>query len=153
MLRPMLILGAIYFGAFAVIAFTFQRLDVSQETLSIVGGAMAYAFLASLGVVWVVHRRRRRGLSDRIVVEYLREHPRVQQTVGRPVEVGTPHGDVHLQAKGGGTATLRVPVAGPMGDATADLVVAKLDAHWEVLGGELEVDGERVPLTGVSGVG
>jgi hypothetical protein len=60
---------------------------------------------------------------------------------------------VHLEGKGGGTATLRVPVAGPAGDATADLVMAKLDAHWEVLGGELEVDGERVPLTGVSGVG
>ena len=153
MLRPVLILGAIYFGAFAVVAFVFQRTDTSQETLSIVGGILAYAFLATLAGVWVVRRRRRRGLSDRVIVAYLAEHPRVQQTVGRPVEVGTPHGDVHLQGKGGGTATLRVPVAGPVGDATADLVMAKLDANWEVLGGELEVDGERVPLTGVSGVG
>jgi hypothetical protein len=153
MLRPLLILGGVFFGAFAVVAFTFQRLDISQETLSIVGGALAYGFLASVVALWVVHRRRRRGLSDRILVEYLAEHPRVQQTVGRPVEVGSPDGDVHLEAKGGGTATLRVPVAGPIADATADLVVAKLDAHWEVLGGELEVDGERVPLTGVSGVG
>jgi hypothetical protein len=145
-------LGALFFGVFAVVAFVFQRLDVSQEALSIVGGALAYGLLASLAAVWLVRRRRRRGLSDRIVVSYLTEHPRVQQTVGRPVEVGSPHGDVRLEAKGG-TANLRVPVAGPHGDATADLVVAKLDANWEVLGGELEVDGERVPLTGVSGVG
>jgi hypothetical protein len=152
MLRATLVIGAIFFGAFAVVAFVFQRLDVSQETLSIVGGGLAYGLLASLAAVWLLRRRRRRGLSDRLVVTYLAEHPRVQETLGRPVEVGPPHGDVRLEPRGG-TANLRVPVAGPHGDATADLVVAKLDANWEVLGGELEIDGERVPLTGVSGVG
>jgi hypothetical protein len=60
-LRPLLLLGGLYFGAFAVIAFVFRRFDVSQEVLSIVGGVMAYAFLVSIGVVAVVRWRRRRS--------------------------------------------------------------------------------------------
>jgi hypothetical protein len=152
MRRTILIIGGAFLGAFAVIAFVFQRAHVSQQTLSIVAGVMAYAFLASIGVLWLLRRRLRRGLSNRIVADYLAAHPRVQQTVGRPVHVGVPQGDMRLDARGG-QANLRVPVTGPSGDATAELVMAKLHAHWEVLGGELVVDGERVPLTGVSGVG
>ena len=39
--RRVLIVGAVLFGAFAIVAFTFRRTGVSQETLSIVGGVFA----------------------------------------------------------------------------------------------------------------
>jgi len=60
-LRVILLIGAILFGAFAVVAFVFRRLDVSQEALSVVGGVLAYAFLVAVAVVLVVHWRRRRS--------------------------------------------------------------------------------------------
>jgi hypothetical protein len=60
--KPILLLGGIYFGVFAIVAFTFRRLDVSQETLSVVGGVLAYAFLMSVAVVAVLRwRSARRG--------------------------------------------------------------------------------------------
>jgi Cytochrome oxidase complex assembly protein 1 len=149
--RLVALLGAVYFGAFAVVAFVFQRLDVSQATLSIVGGALAYAFLVSVAVGWLVQRRRAAGVSQRRVARYLMEHPRVAQTLGKPVRVGAPQGDARL-GRGAGQANLEVPVRGPMGEATAELVMAKLGQHWEVLSGELVLDGERVSLTGVSGL-
>ena len=42
---------------------SFRRFDVSDETLSIVGGVMAYAFLMSVAVLAFV--RWRRGRSTR----------------------------------------------------------------------------------------
>lgn len=55
--RPIVLMGAIYFGVFAVVAFVFRRLDVSDDTLSIVGGILAYGFLVS--VIFVVVRQWR----------------------------------------------------------------------------------------------
>jgi hypothetical protein len=60
--KPILLLGGIYFGVFAIVAFAFRRLDVSQEALSVVGGVLAYAFLMSVAVVAFVRwRSGRRG--------------------------------------------------------------------------------------------
>jgi hypothetical protein len=148
-LRRLLLLAAVLLGVFAVAAFVFRRADVSQATQSIVGGALAYAFIVGAATLWVLDRRRRQGLSERRVVRYLAEHPRVQSAVGRPVRVGAPTGDLRGKA---GQVNLSVPVSGPLGEAVAHLVMARLDSAWEVLAADLVVDGERVPLTGVSGI-
>ncbi len=39
-----------------------------------------------------------------------------------------------------------VPVSGPGGTGTVDLVMARLARHWEVLSATLLVDGDRVRL-------
>ncbi|MEW6581449.1 MAG: hypothetical protein AB1416_01635 [Actinomycetota bacterium] len=63
--RPLVLTGAVYFAIFAVVAVTFRQVGVSDQTLSIVGGVMAYAFLVSavvLGVrVWRQGRREESG--------------------------------------------------------------------------------------------
>lgn len=63
MTKPVLLLGGLYFGVFAIVAFVLQRYDASQETLSIVGGVMAYAYLMTIAVVAVVKWRRSRSRS------------------------------------------------------------------------------------------
>lgn len=63
--RPIVLTGAVYFAIFAVIAVVFRQLDVSQDTLSIVGGVMAYAFIVSAVVIGLREwRRGRRGDGD-----------------------------------------------------------------------------------------
>jgi hypothetical protein len=148
--RKILLLGAIFFGAFAIVSLIVTRSHSSQTIVSIVGGALAYCFLMAVAVLWFRHHRSRRGLSERRISRYLADHPRVQGVVGRPVRVGPIGGEL---TGGAGQATLTVPVRGPVGEAEADLVMARIDAGWEILAAELLVDGERVPLTGVSGVG
>lgn len=61
--KSILVFGVIYFTAFAIVGMSFRRFDVSDETLSIVGGVMAYAFLMSVAVLAFV--RWRRGRSTR----------------------------------------------------------------------------------------
>ena len=58
--KPILLLGGVYFGIFAVVAFVMRRLDTSQAALSIVGGVMAYAYLLTILVIVVVRWRRTR---------------------------------------------------------------------------------------------
>ena len=53
--------GAVIFGVFSVIAFVFRRAGVSQETLSIVGGVLAYAFLAAVVAILVIALAPARG--------------------------------------------------------------------------------------------
>lgn len=60
--KSILVFGVIYFTAFAIVGISFRRFDVSDETLSIVGGVMAYAFLMSVAVLAFV--RWRRGRRD-----------------------------------------------------------------------------------------
>jgi hypothetical protein len=150
--RPVLILGGAFFVCFAVAAFVIRRVDASQTVLSIVGGALAYAFLMGVVIVWIVRRRRGAAAAERAVADYLTRHPRVAATVGRPVSVGGAEAGGRLSSTPG-QANLLVPVWGPRGEATADLVMARLDRGWEVLAAELDWHGERVPLSGVSGVG
>lgn len=143
--RSVLIVGAVLFGAFAIVAFTFRRTGVSQETLSIVAGVFAYAFLAA--VAWIVvsgWRRRGRdaaGAAERFVAR----HPAVLESVGRPVRVGRPEGDVPT-GSGAAQANLVVRVSGPDGVGRVDLVMARLARQWEVLSATLVVDGDRVRL-------
>lgn len=144
--RTLMLVAGVLFGAFLIVAFVFRRLDISQETLSIVGGVMAYVFLATVVVVvWRGWRRARRepGIAAR---RYLSRHPAVAEVVGSPVHVGSPEGDVPAGAASAAQANLAVPVSGPEGEARVDLVMARVAREWEVLSGTLVADGERVPL-------
>ena len=67
--RPVLLLGGVYFGVFAIVAFVMQRLDASQTSLSIVGGVMAYAYLLTIVVIAVVRWRRTRAQEPREAAE------------------------------------------------------------------------------------
>src|SRR5262245_25924772 len=137
--------------------------NVFQATLWMVSGAVAVSVLVVISVGWFVERRRPAGgwfarlhtserqAEERGVARYLMEHPRVTETLGTPVGVGAPEGGARL-GRDPGQANLELPLWGPMGEATAELVMAKLGPHWEVLSGKLVLDGERVSLTGVSGV-
>jgi hypothetical protein len=144
--RTLLLVGAVLFGAFAVVAFVFRRLDVSQEALSIVGGVLAYLFLAAVAVVvWRGWRRAGREPGG-VAARYLSRHPAVAAAVGTPVLVGPPEGDVPTGGASAAQANLQVPVSGPEGDARVYLVMARIAREWEVLSGTLVSDGQRVPL-------
>ena len=59
--RTIVLIGAVLFGVFFLVAFGFRRAGISQEALSIVGGVLAYAFLAAVVAILVLARRRRGG--------------------------------------------------------------------------------------------
>jgi hypothetical protein len=52
--RTILLTGALVLGLFFLVAFGFRRAGVSQGTLSIVGGIMAYLFLAAVVAILVI---------------------------------------------------------------------------------------------------
>jgi hypothetical protein len=142
--RRLLIVGGLAFGTFAIATLVIRRLDGSDQTLSLVGGVVGYVFLV-VAVVILVRGWRNRGAGDKDAVgAFLRGHPAVAEAVGSPVSVGRAGGDV--LGRGHGQATLSVPVSGPAGRGTAEIVMARLGREWEILGGTLEVHGERVPL-------
>lgn len=144
--RTLLLVAAVLFGAFAVVAFVFRRLDVSQETLSIVGGVLAYLFLAAVAVVvWRGWRRARRQ-PGAAAARYVSRHPAVAEAVGSPVHVGPAEGDVPAGGTTAAQANLAIPVSGPAGEARVDLVMARVAREWEVLSGTLVAGSERVPL-------
>jgi Cytochrome oxidase complex assembly protein 1 len=144
--RTLMLVAGILFGSFAVVAFVFRRQHVSDSTLSIVGGVMAYAFLALVVVVVWRGWWRARHQPGAAAARYVSRHPAVAEVVGTPVHVGPPEGDGPV---GKGTAAqinLAVPVSGPEGEARVDLVMARIAREWEVLSGTLVAGGERVPL-------
>ena len=143
--RRILLIGAFLFGAFAIVAFVFRRLDVSQQTLSIVGGAFAYVFLMAVAIIVIGGYRRRARDAAAIAASFVERHPAVLSAVGRPMRVGRPEGQVP-PGKAPAQANLDVLVTGPEGVAKVDLVMARLARRWEVLSATLLHDGERVPL-------
>jgi hypothetical protein len=143
--RAILLTGAVMFGLFFLVAFGFRRAGVSQETLSIVGGVLAYLFLAAAAAIVVVGWRRRRGDAAAAAERFVGRHPAVVESLGRPLDVGRPAGEVP-SGRGAAQANLMVPVSGPAGTGNVDLVMARISRHWEVLSATLVVDGERVRL-------
>jgi hypothetical protein len=143
--RTILLTGAVLFGVFFLVAFAFRRAGVSQEALSIVGGVLAYLFLAVVVAVLVLARRRRGADAAAAGERFVARHPAVIEALGRPLEVGRPEGEVPA-GRGAAQANLMVPVSGPGGTGTIDLVMARMARHWEVLSATLLVDGDRVRL-------
>ncbi len=143
--RTILLIGAVLFGIFFLVAFGFRRAGISQEALSIVGGVLAYAFLAAVVAILVLARRRRRGDAAVAAERFVGRHPAVVESVGRPLEVGRPEGEVP-SGRGAAQANLMVPVSGPEGTGMVNLVMARIARHWEVLSATLLVDGDRVRL-------
>ncbi len=122
-----------------------RRLEVSQQTLSIVGGVAAYLFLAAVAVILVRAWRVKGTDAAGEAVEFVRRHPMVAATVGTPPHVGEPEGEVP-RGSGPAQANLDVVVSGPDGLARADLVMARMGRRWEVLSATLVSEGERVSL-------
>jgi Cytochrome oxidase complex assembly protein 1 len=143
--RTILLTGAVLFGVFFLVAFAFRRAGVSQEALSIAGGVLAYAFLAVVVAALVLGRRRRAGDPAAAAERFVARHPAVVESLGRPLEVGRPQGDLPA-GRGAAQANLLVPVSGPGGTGAVDLVMARMARHWEVLSATLLVDGGRVRL-------
>jgi membrane protein implicated in regulation of membrane protease activity len=143
--RTILLTGALVLGVFFLVAFGFRRAGVSQGTLSIVGGILAYLFLAAVVATLVIGWRRRGGDAASAAERFVGRHPAVVESVGRPLEVGRPEGEVPA-GRGAAQANLMVPVSGPGGTGTVDLVMARLARQWEVLSATLLVDGDRVRL-------
>jgi len=145
--RLLTLAGAVMFGVFFVVAFIFRRTGVDESALSIVAGVLAYSFIAFAAlVVWRAWRGRP-GPAERAVSRYLSTHPAVVAWLGTPIAMQMP--DVPEGRGGPGQANLTVPVTGPLGEASADIVLARLNREWEVLHAVLVMDGERVPLTPV----
>lgn len=145
--RTLLLTAAVLFGLFFLVAFTFRRLDIDQQTLSIVGGILAYAFLVIAGVIlWRGWRDRGQDV-ERPIGQFLRRHPTLLGRLGRPLQVGAPEGEVPT-GSGPAQANVGVSVAGPGGRARVELVMARLGRRWEVLSAALVADGERLPLEG-----
>jgi hypothetical protein len=143
--RLLMIVAAWIFGAFLVVAFTFRRLDASQETLGVIAGIAAYVFLAA--AVLILWRGWRRGTRDAGATarRFAEGHPAVLEALGEPVGAQRPEGEVP-SGSGAAQANLAVPVSGPEGDARVDLLMARIARHWEVLSATLVVDGDRVRL-------
>ena len=144
--RHLMITAAWIFGIFLVVAFTFRRLDASQETLGVIAGISAYVFLAA--AAFILWRGWRRGQPRR-----RRHRPALRRratrpwwtALGEPVEADPPEGEVP-SGSGAAQANLAVPVRGPEGEGRVDLVMARIARHWEVLSATLVVDGDRVRL-------
>jgi hypothetical protein len=143
--RLLMITAAWIFGVFLVVAFTFRRLDASQETLGVIAGVAAYVFLAA--AVFILWRGWRRGSRDAGATarRFAEGHPAVVEALGEPVETDPPEGEVP-SGSGAAQANLGVPVRGPDGDGRVDLVMARISRNWEVLSATLVVDGDRVRL-------
>ena len=144
--RTLVMVAGVLFGGFAVVAFVFRRQHISDATLSIVGGVMAYAFLALVAVLLWRGWRRARQQPGAAARRYLSRHPAVAEVVGSPVHVGPPEGDAPADGAPAAQANLAIPVSGPEGEARVDLVMARIAREWEVLSGTLVADGELVPL-------
>lgn len=133
------------FGAFFLIAFTLRRLDVSPDITTVIGGAFAYAYLAVVVVIVVMAWRAREGAAARSAAErFLAQNAQVRRAIGSPERVAVEHpgrlvGDP-------GQITLPARISGPLAEAEARVVTARLGRAWEVLGGELEADGVRTRL-------
>lgn len=143
--KRLLIVGAFAFGTFAIATFVVQRWGASQETLSIVGGVIAYGFLVVAGVILVRGWRNRSAGDKTAIAAFLADHPAVTDAVGSPVTLGRAGGDVLSRSEG--QATITVSVTGPAGSGIAELVMARLGRDWEILGGTLEAHGEEISLT------
>jgi Cytochrome oxidase complex assembly protein 1 len=143
--RAILLTGAALFGGFLLVAFAFRRAGISQDALSIVGGVLAYAFLAAVVAIVVIGWRRRGRDAVSAAERFVGRHPAVVESVGRPLQVGRPEGEVP-SGRGAAQANLVVPVTGPAGTGNVDLVMARMARHWEVLSATLMVDGDRVRL-------
>jgi hypothetical protein len=143
--RLLMITAAWIFGVFLVIAFTFRRLDASQETLGVIAGISAYVFLAA--AVLILWRGWLRGSRDAGATarRYAQGHPAVVDALGEPVEADPPEGEIP-SGSGAAQANLTVPVRGPEGEGRVDLVMARIARHWEVLSATLVVDGGQVRL-------
>jgi hypothetical protein len=63
--RWLMLFAAVLIGAFGILAFTFRRVDVSQEVLFLIGGLFGYAFLAAVAAAIVVAQVRRRRSERR----------------------------------------------------------------------------------------
>lgn len=148
--RALMIAAGWMFAIFLVVAFVFRRTDASQETLSVIAGVTAWVFLVVAAVILVRGWRRRGGDALGAASRYVSGHPAVARTVGRPVQVGVPEGEVP-RGEGAAQANLVVPVSGPADEGEVDLVMARLAREWEVLSATLVVHGDRVPLAGGAG--
>jgi hypothetical protein len=141
--RTVLLTGAVLFGLFFLVAFGFRRAGVSQDALSIVGGVLAYAFLVAVVVALVIGWRGRD--AGAAAARFVGRHPAVVESLGRPLEVGRPEGEMP-SGRAAAQANLMVPVSGPGGTGKVDLVMARMRREWEVLSATLLVDGDRVRL-------
>ena len=130
--RTIVLIGAVLFGVFFLVAFGFRRAGISQEALSIVGGVLAYAFLAAVVAILVLARRRRGG-DAAVAAEALRGPPPRGGRVGRQAVAGRAAGGRGAVGRGAAQANLMVPVSGPEGTGMVDLVMARIARHWEVL--------------------
>jgi hypothetical protein len=144
--RLITLTGAVLFAVFFVVAFLVRNAGVgSEDTLSMIAGLLAYAFIAFAAVVAFRAWRRRPQAAERAIHSYLSTHPAVLSWLGTPLEVRVP-GDLEARDVPGQTNAV-VDVEGPLGAAQADLVLARLGREWEVLQAVLVLDGERVKLT------
>lgn len=143
--RAIMLTAAVIFGAFGITAFVFRRMDVSQGTLSIVGGGAAYLFLAAVVVILLRAWRVRGTDPAEEAVAFVRRHPLVVATVGVPPSVGEPEGEIPAGA-GASQANLDVIVSGPDGLARVDLAMARMGRRWEVVSATLVSEGESVSL-------
>lgn len=143
--RSIPLLGGVMFGVFFVIAFTLRRLDVSTDATTVVAGIFAYAFLAAVALILVMAWRAREGTAARRVAErFLIENAQVRRATGTPERVVVEHpGRLGGDA---GQLTLPARVVGPLAEAQAQVIAARLGSAWEVLGGELEANGVRARL-------
>ncbi len=143
--RLLMITAAWIFGVFLVVAFTFRRLDASQETLGVIAGISAYVFLAA--AAFILWRGWRRGSRDAGATarRFAQGHPAVVDALGEPLEADPPEGQVP-SGSGAAQANLTVPVRGPEGEGRVEVVMARIARHWEVLSATLHAGGDRVRL-------
>ena len=137
--------AAVIFGLFGIIALVFRGMDVSQESLSIVGGIAAYLFLAAVAVILLRAWRVRGTDAAEEAVAFVRTHPLVIAAVGVPPNVGEPAGEVPTGA-GAAPANRDIVVSGPDGLARVDLVMARMGRRWEVVSATLVSEGQHVSL-------
>ena len=84
-------------------------------------------------IILIVFGALRSTETYKTAVSRAKANPRVQQTVGTPIETGwLVSGSTHVTA-GSGTSELTIPIEGPRGKANIYVVATKSAGEWEYL--------------------
>jgi hypothetical protein len=143
--RALVLGGAAMLGVFGIVAFVLQRADAGDDALSVVGGVLAYGFIAFAALVgylaWKGTPRRR---AHQVAERFLADSEVVGRVVGKPVDVRLRPSRTreidgsHLEIVG--------EVGGQLAQADVSATVAPEGDTWRVVDGRVAADDRTLPL-------
>ena len=132
-------------GVFGIVAFVLQRADAGEDALSVVGGVLAYGFIAFAALVgylaWKGASRRR---AHQVAERFLAESEVVGRVVGTPVDVRLRPS--RTRTLDGSRLEIVGEVGGQLGQADASATVEPKGDSWRVVDGRVAAEDGTLPL-------